>query len=164
MKETKKVVAETSKKVREVSIQLGGISSSNGMYAEEYFFDSLEKKMEFAGIKFDDISKDFKLLRKTPDGKRIEDQFDIVMLNGDAVALIEIKYKARKDDPKEMVNQKVSNFRFLFPEYAKHKIYLGLAGFSFERSAVKEAKDLGIGLLKQVGETVECKTSWVRAY
>ncbi|MDR2554811.1 MAG: hypothetical protein LBC64_05220 [Fibromonadaceae bacterium] len=164
MQETKKVVEETSRKVREVSIQLGGISSSNGMYAEEYFFDSLEKKMEFAGIKFDDISKDFKLLRKTPDGKRVEDQFDIVMLNGNTVALIEIKYKARKDDPVEMVDQKVSNFRFLFPEYAKHKIYLGLAGFSFEKSAVKKAKELGIGLLKQVGETVECKTSWVKAY
>ncbi|MDR2554807.1 MAG: hypothetical protein LBC64_05200 [Fibromonadaceae bacterium] len=164
VEETSKVVEETSKKVREVSIQLGGISSSNGMYAEEYFFDSLEKKMEFAGIKFDDISKDFKLLRKTPDGKRVEDQFDIVMLNGNTVALIEIKYKARKDDPNEMVSQKVSNFRFLFPEYAKHKIYLGLAGFSFEKSAVKKAKELGIGLLKQVGETVECKTSWVKAY
>jgi len=164
MEETKKVVAETSKKVREVTLQLGGIGNSNGEYAEEYFFESLEKKMEFAGVKFEDISRDFKLLRKTPDGKRVEDQFDIVMLNGEAVALIEIKYKARKNDPKEMVNQKISNFRFLFPEYAKHKIYLGLGGFSFEKKAVQEAKELGIGLLKQVGETVEYRTSWVKAY
>ena len=151
-------------KVKDINSNVVGIGHSNGEYAEEYFYNSLEKKMEFAGVHFDDISTDFKLLRKTPDGKRVEDQFDIVMLNGEAAAIIEIKYKARKDDPKQIVNQKVSNFRFLFPDYAKLKIYLGLAAFSFEESAEIEAKELGIGLLRQVGETIEYETKWVRAY
>jgi len=151
-------------KVKDINSNVVGIGNSNGEYAEEYFYNSLEKKMEFAGVHFDDISTDFKLLRKSPDGKRIEDQFDIVMLNGETAALIEIKYKARKDDPKQIVNQKISNFRFLFPEYAKLKIYLGLAAFSFEESAEQEAKELGIGLLRQVGETIEYETKWVRAY
>jgi hypothetical protein len=150
--------------VKDINSNVVGIGNSNGEYAEDYFFSSLKKKMEFAGVHFDDISTDFKLMRKAPDGRRIEDQFDIVMLNGEAAAIIEIKYKARKDDPKQIVNQKVSNFRFLFPEYAKLKIYLGLAAFSFEESAEKEAKELGIGLLRQVGETVEYETKWVRAY
>jgi len=151
-------------KVKDINSNVVGIGHSNGEYAEEYFYNSLKKKMEFAGVHFDDISTDFKLLRKTPDGRRIEDQFDIVMLNGEAAAIIEIKYKARKDDPMQIVNQKVSNFRFLFPDYAKLKIYLGLAAFTFEESAEKEAKKLGIGLLRQVGETVEYETNWVRAY
>jgi hypothetical protein len=151
-------------RVKDINSNVVGIGNSNGEFAEEYFFNSLKRKMEFAGVHFDDISTDFKLLRKTPDGKRIEDQFDIVMLNGDAVALIEIKYKAREDDPKQIVSQKVSNFRFLFPDYAKLKIYLGLAAFSFEENTEKEAKELGIGLLKQVGETIEYETKWVRAY
>jgi len=150
--------------VKDINSNVVGIGNSNGEYAEDYFYNSLKKKMEFAGVHFDDISTDFKLLRKTPDGRRIEDQFDIVMLNGEAAAIIEIKYKARKDDPKQIVNQKVSNFRFLFPDYAKLKIYLGLAAFTFEESAEKEAKELGIGLLRQVGETVEYETNWVRAY
>jgi len=151
-------------KVKDVNSNVVGIGNSNGEYAEEYFYNSLEKKMEFAGVHFDDISTAFKLLKKASDGKRIEDQFDIVMLNGEAAAIIEIKYKARKGDPKQMVSQKISNFRFLFPDYAKLKIYLGLAAFTFEESAVKEAKELGIGLLKQVGETIEYETKWVRAY
>jgi len=150
--------------VKDINSNVVGIGNSNGEYAEEYFYNSLKKKMEFAGVHFDDISTDFKLLRKTPDGRRIEDQFDIVMLNCEAAAIIEIKYKARKDDPKQIASQKVSNFRFLFPDYAKLKIYLGLAAFSFEESAEKEAKELGIGLLKQVGETIEYETKWVRAY
>jgi len=124
----------------------------------------LKKKMEFAGVHFDDIDKDIKLLKKMPNGERVRDQFDILMINDDAAAIVEIRYTARKGYPITMVNQKVSNFRTLFPEYAKFKIYLGLAAFSFEESAEKEAKELGIGLLKQVGETVEYETKWVRAY
>jgi len=150
--------------VKDINSNVVGIGNSNGEFAEEYFHNSLKNKMEFAGVHFDDISTAFKRLRKAPDGKRIEDQFDIVMLNGEAAAIIEIKYKARKGDPKQMVSQKISNFRFLFPDHAKLKIYLGLAAFTFEESAVKEAKELGIGLLKQVGETIEYETKWVRAY
>ena len=150
--------------VKDINSNVVGIGNSNGEYAEEYFYNSLERKMEFAGVHFDDISTDFKLMRKAPDGRRIEDQFDIVMLNGEAAAIIEIKYKARKDDPKQIVSQKVSNFRFLFPDYSKLKIYLGLAAFSFEESTEKEAKELGIGLLRQIGETIEYETKWVRAY
>ena len=111
-------------KVKDINSNVVGIGHSNGEYAEDYFFSSLKNKMEFAGVHFDDISTDFKLMRKAPDGRRIEDQFDIVMLNGEAAAIIEIKYKARKGDSKQIVNQKVSNFRFLFPDYAKLKIYL----------------------------------------
>ncbi|MDR2584580.1 MAG: hypothetical protein LBC75_13970 [Fibromonadaceae bacterium] len=151
-------------KVNDLKSNVVGIGNSNGEFAEEYFHNSLENKMEFAGVHFDFISSTFKLTRKAPDGRRIKDQFDIVMLNGEAAAIIEIKHKARKDDPKQIVSQKVSNFRFLFPEYTKLKIYLGLAAFSFEESAEKEAKELGIGLLRQIGETVEYETKWVRAY
>ena len=150
--------------VKDINSNVVGIGHSNGEYAEEYFYNSLKKKMEFAGVHFDLINTDFRLMRKAPDGRRVEDQFDIVMINGEAAAIIEIKYKAREDDPKQIVNQKISNFRFLFPEYAKLKIYLGLGAFSFEKSVEQEAKELGIGLLKQVGETIEYETKWVRAY
>jgi hypothetical protein len=120
--------------------------------------------MEFAGVHFDDIDKDIKLLRKMPNGERLKDQFDIVMINDDAVAIIEVKYTARKGYPAIMVNQKVPNFRILFPDYANYKIYLGLGALSISKEVAEEAKKLGIGLLRQVGETVEYETKWVRAY
>jgi len=58
----------------------------------------------------------------------------------------------------------VPNFRALFSDYADFKIYLGLGSFSFDEYTVKEAKRLGIGLLKVSGDVVEYKTDWVRAY
>jgi len=164
IEKTSRQMAETDKKLKELGIHVAGITDSNGMFAEEYFFNSLENKLEFAGVSFDNISRDFNLMRKSKDGKRVRDQFDVVLLNGDAVALIEIKYKGRKDDLSKMINQKITNFKYLFPQYAKHKIYLGLGGFSFEKNVAREAEKLGIGLLKQVGETIEYQTDWVRAY
>ncbi|GBU25761.1 hypothetical protein R83H12_02419 [Fibrobacteria bacterium R8-3-H12] len=151
-------------KVNDMNSRVEGIGNSNGKFAEEYFFNSLERKMEFAGVHYDGISRKFGLLKKTPDGKRIKDQFDIIMLNGDSVAIIEIKYKAENDYPQKMVAQKVPNFRFLYPEFSKHKIYLGLGGFSFEEEVIEESKKLGIGLLKQVGDSIEYETGWVMVY
>ena len=151
-------------KVNDLKTNVNGISDSNGEFAEEYFYSSLKRNMEFAGVHFDDVYKDIKQLRKMPNGERLKDQFDIVMINDDAVALVEIKYTARKGYPATMVNQKIPNFRILFPEYANYKIYLGIGAFSFEKSVEQEAQKLGIGLLKQVGEAIEYETKWVRAY
>jgi hypothetical protein len=53
----------------------------------------------------------------------------------------------------------------LFPEYNGLKIYLGLAALAFEDDAVEEARKHGVGLLQQVGDTVEYATDWeVKAY
>jgi hypothetical protein len=162
--ETKKLFEDLGLKFDDVKTNVNGISDSNGEFAEEYFFSSLKRRMEFAGVHFDDIDKDFKRLKKLPNGERIKDQFDIVMINDNAVALIEVKYTARKNYPTTMVNQKVPNFRILFPDYANYKIYLGLGALSISEEVAKEAKELGIGLLRQVGETVEYETNWVKAY
>jgi hypothetical protein len=80
------------------------------------------------------------------------------------VALIEIKYKADTSDVKKMVSKKVSNFRTLFPYYKDYKVYLGLGSMSFNERVTTKAHELGIGLLKQVGETVEAEPGYVKAY
>ena len=148
----------------ELKKMFGGMSRSSGEFAENLFFHSLEKSKTFAGVHFDSVSNHFKRLKKMPDGTRLEDQFDIVMINDNAVAIIEVKYRAQSEDPKEMIERKVPNFRTLFSDYADFKIYLGLGSFAFDEYTVKEAKKLGIGLLKVSCDMVEYKTDWVRAY
>jgi len=164
IKETGLQMKETNRKLKELGINVVGISNSNGKFAEELFYDSLEASKTFAGVHFDAVSNVFGGTKKMPDGKMIQDQFDIVMLNEDAVAIIEVKYKAEGDYPKEMANRKINNFRILFPDYADYKIYLGLGSLVFEKKVVQEAKKYGIGLLKQCGNIIEYKTDWVRAY
>ena len=152
------IMAETNKKIC-------GISDSNGLFAEEFFLNTLSKKKEFAGIHFDEVEDDVGYRRKLPDGKRVKDQFDILMTNAASVAVIEVKYRARKDDVETLAGRKLENFKILFPEYNGLKIYLGLAALAFEDDAVEEARKYGVGLLQQVGETVEYATDWeVKAY
>ena len=139
--------------------QLGGIGNSNGAFAEDYFATVLREKKQFAGLKFDEVEVNMKSKQGA-----IKDEFDIVMYNGTAVAIIDVKYKAKAEDLETMVQQKVSNFRRLFPFYAGHKVYLGIAGLSFNEYVYARAKKLGIGILKQKGDTIESDTSFVRAY
>ncbi|GBU25087.1 hypothetical protein R83H12_01726 [Fibrobacteria bacterium R8-3-H12] len=163
-KETDRQFKETDRKLKELGIHVSGISDSNGKFAEELFYDSLESSKTFAGVHFDAISNVFGGTERMPDGTMLQDQFDIVMINDDAVAIIEIKYKADSDYPEKMAKKKVNNFRVLFPKYSNYKIYLGLGSLVFEKRVVDEAKKHGVGLLKQKGNTIEYKTDWVRAY
>jgi len=155
---------ETDRQLRENARQIGGISNSNGEFAEEFFYNSLEKTMTFAGIHFDMISNKFNTKKTMPDNTEIKAQFDIVLHNGDSLALIEAKYKADIEDVEELVEKKVPNFRILYPKYAECKLYLGIGSLVLKDRVIQEAKKLGIGLMKQRGDAVEYKTDWVRAY
>jgi len=176
--ETQKIVAETSRKVdetteniktyladlKEARKDIGGISRSNGMHAESYFFESLKRSKQFGGITYDYVEDDYKTSKKMPNGKKIVGQYDIVMHNGDSVAIIEVKHKVKEEDVIDLVERKVDMFKLLFPEYANDKIYLGVAGFSYDKNAEQEAIDRGIGILKLVGENVEIEDKHLRIY
>jgi hypothetical protein len=151
--------AALDKRIKEISEELGGMGSSNGKYAEEYFADAMKEKMVFAGQHFDEIATDL----NAKHGK-LQDQFDVVLYNGESVAIIEIKYRARTEDLEQMVNKKLANFRALFPYYKDYKVYLGLGSMSFNKHVYAKAQELGIGLLKQKGETVEAEPGFVKAY
>jgi hypothetical protein len=163
--EFKKRMADLDARIAATNDTVNGIGKSNGMFAEDIFYRTLWRQKEFAGIHFDDVSNAFGGIKKLPGGKRLQDQFDIVMLNDASAAIVEAKYRARKEDVATLVEKKVNNFKILFPDYKDLKIYLGLAAMAFEDDAVEEARKYGIGLLQQVGETVEYAADWeVKAY
>jgi hypothetical protein len=157
-KETEKLFQETDKKFQEtdkfikgLAIQPGGIGNSNGDHAEEFFYNALESKMKFGGIKYEEISKNLKYRKN-----RQEDEFDIVLFNGNSIGLIEVKYKVKKEHLKHLMTKKVASFKVMYPEYSNYKFYLGLAGFSFDDKALeKEIESNGVAVLKQKGDHVE---------
>jgi len=163
--EYEKRSAELDARIAATSAEVGGIGTSNGMFAEDVYFRSMWRQKEFAGVHFDEVSDKMKSKTKLPDGKTLEDEFDIVMTNATSVALLETKYRARAENVKKFAETAAKNFRLLFPAYKDHKIYLGLGALSFENDVVEEARKYGVGLLQQVGETVEYAADWeVKAY
>jgi len=155
---------ELTEKIKAVTEQIGGISNSNGDFAEEFFYNSLKETMNFAGIHFDYITDKFGRKKPMPNKTEKQAQFDIVLVNGNSIALIEAKYKAKKEDVEEMVKKKLQDFWFLYPEYKNYKVYLGIGSLVLKDQVIHEAEKLGIGLMCQRGDAVEYKTDCVKAY
>ena len=157
-------IKETSAGIAELRKQVNGISDSNGMFSEEYFINTLGKSFRFCGVNFDEINNGMSRKKKLPNGTRIEGEYDIVMVNGDTVALIEIKYRVRKSDVSDLINRRIKQFKTLYSEYEKYKFYLGLAGMTFERGSKAEAIKYGVGLLLPKGENVKIIDAHAREY
>ena len=77
---------------------------------------------------------------------------DIMLINGKSIAIVGVKYKARREDIYKLIN-KLPDFRTLYLQYRSHRIYLGLAAMSF-KSVEDETVKKGIAVIKQVGDTI----------
>jgi hypothetical protein len=142
--------AETNRQLKELKESINGISKSNGLFAEEYFFNAFENgKQTFFGEKFDDMIPNL----KTGLNETIRDEYDIVLVNGKSVGIIEVKYKGRLDDIPQIIN-KAHSFRVNYPKYRNHQVFLALAALIFNQRIEDECKKQGIAIVKQVGDTV----------
>jgi len=97
-------------------------------------------------------------------GKEAKVEFDIALLNGNSIALIEVKNRIHPNFVKELAEGRIEKFRKFFPEYKDCRAYLGIAGFSFSDEVLEQASRYGIGIVKQVGEGVEMTADNLRAY
>ena len=158
-KETEAQMKRTDEKMERIFTEMGGISNNMGSSAEEYFYNSLSDSLQLGGIHFDEIGKNVQ--KKS---KRLEDEYDIVLYNGDCIALIECKYKAHENDLRKLIDKKVDNFRNLFPYYKDYKFYLGLASFSFYPELEELAKEKGVAVLKQKGDVMVVEADNLKAY
>jgi len=165
IKEVSLQMQESSAEIRELikqqSINIGGISESNGAMAEETIYNSLDKNMMFAGVEFHDIVRNQKKHRKK---LGVKGEYDVIMINGTMLAIIETKYKVREKDVSKLIDNKVGDFRILYPEYNNHKIILGIGGMSFEGKSENIAKENGIGIIKIIGDSVEYYTEGIKTY
>ena len=158
-----KTVDKMCNAVSGVKEELKGISDSNGMVAEDYFYASLDESKTLGGVHFD------RMLRNVTngikfDGKEINEEYDAVMYTDTSVCIVEVKYKVRKQDIRKLAMKRVQHFKMLFPMYANYKIYLAVGGMAFEKGAVDAAKELGMGVLQLNGDAVEIYDENLKVY
>ena len=160
--ELKNDIKVMAKEVQRLNATVCGIEKSNGLVAEESFYNSLSEKKIFGGIHFDNIERNM-----YGDGfgdDNSEGEYDIVMLNGNSICIIEAKYKARVEDVFKLVRKQVKKFKKLFPQYSNYKYYLGIGGMSFTSGVERRAKELGVGILKLKGDVVEIHDENLKVY
>jgi hypothetical protein len=140
---------------KEMQNVLSGIGISNGLVAEDLIYNSLYKRMSFGGVTFDDIDQGIRRGKKLPDGKKIQGEFDVILFNGASIAIIDVKYRVRKEDIDYLIDVQMTKFKILFPQYKDFRTYLGLGGLSFQKGVERDALQRGIATLKLKGDAVE---------
>jgi hypothetical protein len=140
--------------------ELGGFGRSNGKIAEDTYFKMLQKDMTYGGILFEDISRN---MRKKKTSLNLEREYDIVLINGTMLAIIEVKHLFRKIDVNEFAKN-INDFRILYPEFSNHKIITGIGGMGFEDDAISTAKEKGMGIIRIVNKKAEYDTEGLKIY
>jgi hypothetical protein len=149
---------KTDKKLDKVAKMISGMGANQGSVAEEFFYNSLSAKPVLGGIQFDQVTPHFIVGRK---GKQSE--YDVVMVNGTSVSLIEVKYKAHINDL-EQVHEQLKRFRLDCPQFKDYALYGGIAGLSVPNDVSKAAKAQGLFVLKRKGEALEAQIEGMRGF
>ena len=145
-------LAKTDSKLRQLGFNIGAS-------VEQLFQIALEKRMTLHGIKYDGIAYNLKKQK----GK-VHREYDIVLYNGNSVALIEVKHSLKIDDLRKLKDEQLPDFRILFPEYSAYKIYLGAASTHIENSVKEYAANEGISVLTHDAKATELNTQPLIAF
>ena len=152
-KKTDTQLKETDRKLDKVAKILGGISANQGDVAEDFFYNSFIKDNHLGSLVFDDITKSMAKHR----GK-IQEEYDLFLTNGDAIAIIEVKYKAHIEDVAKL-ERKFNHFKKLFPIYQDYKLYGAMASFYFNQETRDELLKQGYFVVERSGDLMTMENS-----
>lgn len=139
---------EQNKKFNKANKKWESFMGNSGEITEEYFYRSLEKDKRLGKLKFDEIERN---VRKSDHNV----EFDIILINGDSIGIVEVKNKAHPKDIKPLIEKKIKHFKLDYPEYENYKYYFGIASMITNKTMIQEAKDEGIFLLTQTRDHIE---------
>ena len=148
---------ELRQSLKSIGQKLGSIGINNGDFAEEIFFTSLGKSRLLGGQYYD-------IVRRKVCAPYGTAEYDILMHNGESTAIVEVKYKARISDIHKLLAKEPETFRKAFTGFRDHNIYLGLASAVANNELINEAREAGIFLLGQKGESFEIVNDTVRIF
>jgi hypothetical protein len=151
--------AKTERSLDKLCKKVGGMDDNIGHHAEQFFQNIFEERLRFGGVDYDEMIPNLKYK-----GKKDEVEFDIALVNGDSVALIEVKHRIHPSFVIDIAEKKIEKFRKYFQEFKDYKAYLGIAAFSFSDEVLDQASKYGVGIIRQVGEGIEMETQNLKAY
>jgi hypothetical protein len=142
-------VLRVSKDIQRMSKSHESHLDNHGRITERYFFEALrDEKLIFFGEHFETVELNVTYIKKG-----INHEFDIVLKNGSKIFIIESKFNAHINDIPQIL-AKAQLYKRLYPLYANHDIYLGLASTTFYPDLEAECIKQGIAIIKRAGNDV----------
>jgi len=152
-------LAKTDAQLSKLSKLFGDVNNNRGEVAEEFFFRSLEKYPRIGTIKFDTVHRNLHGSKGN-----VHDEFDLVLINGGALALIEVKTKAHVKLVDDILQKKIPHLRILFPHFKNYKIYAGIASLVSYEDLINQTSEKGLFLLTQQGKHLEVTTTNMHSF
>ena len=153
----KKAHETSSKKLESTMNNLG---FNIGMGVEEMFLNGLKDNPTLNGIHFENVIDNVKIINeKGCDATEI----DILMLNGTSVGLIETKHRFNKEDLQKFIEKQFPIFKKYGGTTLRENIYLYIAGLSFDKEVILDAKKAGVGVLHLKNDIIKVEGE-VRAF
>ncbi|HAT51425.1 MAG TPA: DUF3782 domain-containing protein [Alphaproteobacteria bacterium] len=149
MKETDRKIQETDRIVQEVSKKVGALGSRWGEFVEGLVAPACETIFAERGIPIHKVSRRVKA--KLSGGRHME--IDVLVVNTDAVALVEVKSVLTVEAVREHL-VRLSEFKDFFLEYANKKVLGAVAGIVIDEDADRFAMNKGLFVLVQSGDTI----------
>jgi hypothetical protein len=158
MARTDAQIAKSDAKLDRLAALYGGLSDNQGSVAEEFFFNSLRANPVIGNIRFDRVTPHLIV------GTRAKQaEFDMVLVNGNAIAIVEIKHKAHLS-ALDQLDKQMHRYREVFPEHASYQLYGGIAALSVPEATVQAAHERGLFVLKQKGDVFTADAQAMRAF
>ncbi|MCK5720178.1 MAG: hypothetical protein KAH84_09565 [Thiomargarita sp.] len=149
MAKTDAQMAKTDAKLDRIAALVGNIANNQGDSAEEFFYQSFINNPNLGKIHFDTIYRNL-----PANTKKLQDEFDIVLVNETSIAIVEVKHKAHPKLIDDMLTRKLPNFRTLFPYYKELKLYGVIASMISNNKLIEKAKTAGLFFITQQGNHV----------
>jgi gas vesicle protein len=150
--ETKELIKKMSKKVNEVSEQVGGIKNSIGKLVEGLMTSDLFEKFSVLGFDFDDAISNCTIREKGT--KRMLAEVDMLMLNGTIALAIEVKTTMTIGD----VDEHLKQMKILHDNpnnlLRGRTLYGAMAGAKMNERTKNHAIKRGLFVLQPSGNTV----------
>ena len=143
---------KTDRKLNNLAKMYGDSEKNKGRGVEEYFLRYFENNPFLGDIHFDTVRHSLFSIDNQ--------EHDIVLKNGNTIAGISVKYRVKVSSIEHLINQELPRLK---PYFMGIKgittFYLGVAGFLFDKEAVRYAERSGLFMFTQSGEATQSLNS-----
>ena len=161
-----KLVANSEKTDKEIdkllrsSRELHSNVRNEAEACEQRFIASLRRqKLVIAGVTFDEIYSNHRKDRKN---EHIE--LDGLLVNGDSIAILEVKKRLHLNDVEKVRDNLIGRFRKLYPEHQHKRLMVLVAGENINKDAAAAALEAGFVVLSFKARRLQMQDEQLRYY
>ncbi len=140
---------EADRRLQELDKQIGRLGNRLGDFVQEMVAPSAVQLFADRGLQVHQLARNVQAKRN---GQAM--QIDLMVLNDDAVILVEVKSALSVDDVNEHL-QRLAGFKTVFPRYADARVMGAVAAMVIPDNVASYAYHQGLFVLGQRGETMQ---------